>query len=117
MYRVQKRLEVAGSHFLHLPYESKCRGLHGHNWIITVYCQATDEEVEANHGMVLDFTKIKEVAMVLDHSDLNQVFVDENPTAENIARWICNRIPNCYRVDVQESEGNIATYTCEEALQ
>ncbi|MCI8998821.1 MAG: hypothetical protein HFJ95_07500 [Muribaculaceae bacterium] len=34
-----------------------------------------------------------------------------NPTAENIARWICEQIPHCYRVDVQESEGNTASYT------
>ena len=28
-----------------------------------------------------------------------------------MARWICEQIPNCYRVDVQESEGNLASYT------
>ena len=33
-----------------------------------------------------------------------------NPTAENIARWIVDSIPQCYRADVQESENNIATY-------
>jgi 6-pyruvoyltetrahydropterin/6-carboxytetrahydropterin synthase len=36
--------------------------------------------------------------------------LDFNPTAENIARWICDNINNCYRVEVQESEGNIAAY-------
>ena len=32
------------------------------------------------------------------------------PTAENIARWVCKQIPQCYKVEVQESEGNIVIY-------
>ena len=58
MYRVIKRMEISGAHKLSLPYESKCRGLHGHNWIITVYCQS--ETLDEN-GMVVDFSRIKEL--------------------------------------------------------
>jgi len=36
--------------------------------------------------------------------------IEINPTAENIAKWICDQIPNCYKVEVQESEGNTAIY-------
>ena len=36
--------------------------------------------------------------------------VDFNPTAENLARWICDRVPGCYKVMFQESEGNVAVY-------
>ena len=61
-------------------------------------------------GMVVDFTKIKDLVKgTLDHAILNDV-VDFNPTAENIARWIVDSIPQCYRCEVQESEGNIAAY-------
>ena len=35
---------------------------------------------------------------------------DFNPTAENLARWIAERVPNCYKVTFQESEGNVACY-------
>ena len=60
--------------------------------------------------MVCDFTHIKkQIHDQLDHKYLNDI-VDFNPTAENIAKWICDNVPNCYKVDVQESEGNIATY-------
>lgn len=107
MYYIRKRLEVAGSHHLSLDYESPCQRLHGHNWKITIYCKS--ETLDQN-GMVVDFKAIKEkVHNRLDHQNLNEVF-DFNPTAENIARWIAGEVPHCYRVDVQESEGNTATY-------
>ena len=107
MYFVKKTFEVAGSHQLRLNYKSKCENVHGHNWIVTVYCKA--EELDDN-GMVVDFGHIKQSIMdVLDHKHLNDV-VRFNPTAENIARWIVERIHNCYKADVQESMGNVASY-------
>ena len=46
MYYVSKQMEIAGSHRLELPYESKCRQLHGHNWIVTVHCKAKELNAE-----------------------------------------------------------------------
>ena len=46
---------------------------------------------------------------MLDHQYLNDV-LGVNPTAENIALWICNTVPFCVKVKVQESEGNVAVY-------
>lgn len=107
MYYVSKRMEIAGAHKLNLDYESKCQNLHGHNWIIIVYCKS--KELDKN-GMVIDFKHIKNmISDKLDHTYINDV-VDFNPTAENMARWICEQVPNCYKVSVQESEGNIAIY-------
>ena len=107
MFIVKKRMEIAGAHRLNLNYESKCANLHGHNWIVTVWCKS--QTLDAN-GMVIDFTHIKrEVQDKLDHKFLNDV-VPFNPTAENIAKWVCWLIPHCYRVSVQESEGNVAIY-------
>ena len=107
MYYISKRFEVAFAHQLTLDYESPCRRLHGHNAIITVYCRS--RQLNRN-GMVLDFKHISEVIKDrLDHQNINDIFAF-NPTAENIAHWICEQIPECYKVTVQESEGNIATY-------
>lgn len=107
MYTVIKRIEISASHFLKLSYRSKCECLHGHNWIVTVYCRS--KELNAD-GMVTDFTHIKEkVKDKLDHKHLNDV-LPFNPTAENIARWICDEVEKCYKVEVCESEGNTAIY-------
>lgn len=124
MYRIKKTFEISASHKLNLPYGSKCSNNHGHNFQVVVYCQS--EELDEN-GMVIDFTKIKELIHdKLDHKCLNDVpglcrldpiqhiapdlSESFNPTAERIAEWICLQIKSCYQVDVQESEGNVATY-------
>ena len=107
MYYISKRIEIAFAHQLRLNYESKCQRLHGHNGIATIYC--CSEELNEN-GMVVDFTHVKRcINDRLDHRCLNELF-DFNPTAENIARWIADEVPNCYNVTFQESEGNVACY-------
>lgn len=112
MYYIKKRFEVAGCHRLELDYESPCGRMHGHNWTITVHCRARTLD---QNGMVLDFKKVKDVIHgALDHRNLNDS-LPFNPTAENIARWIAGQVPGCFRVEVQESEGNVAIWE-EDAL-
>lgn len=107
MYTVIKRMEISASHSLNLSYPSKCENLHGHNWIITVFCRSAQLN---DDGMVVDFTGVKDqIKGKLDHKNLNEV-LPFNPTAENIARWICEQIPHCVKVEVCESEGNMAVY-------
>src|SRR5438034_3430985 len=105
MFQVTREIQFCYGHGL-LHYDGKCRHLHGHNGraVITLQADRLDPL-----GMVMDFTRIKEVVMAwiddtLDHKMLlhkedpalpflrqlgEPVFVMEvNPTAENIARLI-----------------------------
>ena len=117
MYYVQKTLTISAAHNLMLSYESKCENLHGHNWLITVYCRSRELNQD---GMVTDFTHIKRIVKhKFDHQYINDVLKDENgekinPSAENMARWICDNVENCYKVSVQELEGSIAIYERDE---
>jgi 6-pyruvoyltetrahydropterin/6-carboxytetrahydropterin synthase len=105
MFRVTREIDFCYGHRL-LNYAGKCRHLHGHNGraVITIESERLDER-----GMVLDFSDIKRVVsnwidvnldhrMILRRDDparesLERLgeplfLVDENPTAENIARLI-----------------------------
>jgi 6-pyruvoyltetrahydropterin/6-carboxytetrahydropterin synthase len=105
MFRVTREIDFCYGHRL-LNYEGKCRHLHGHNGkaLITLAAAKLDER-----GMVLDFGEIKTVMNTwiddnLDHrmilcrrdpavallTQLNEpmYLLDDNPTAENIAKLI-----------------------------
>lgn len=107
MFTVVKRFTISAAHKLVLPYRSNCAGVHGHNWTITVYCRS--ERLNAD-GMVIDFARIKDVIKEkLDHQNLNEV-LPFNPTAENIARWVQKQIPQCFKVEVRETDDNLVIY-------
>jgi len=89
--RHRARLDVefyfAAAH--RLPrYDGPCFRMHGHNYRMFV---AVEGVTDPQSGMIADFGRIKELVQehVLsrtDHRTLNDFL--ENPTAENIARWI-----------------------------
>lgn len=105
VYCISKKMEVAGCHQLTLPYDSKCSLLHGHNWVITVFLASRSVNAE---GMVADFKHVKKkVHGYLDHGNFNDL-LSFNPTAENIAAWVVQQFPQCYKAIVEESGGNVA---------
>jgi len=92
--------------------------LHGHDWYVWAHFSA--EELD-KVGMVLDFgltrQVLEEIVGQLHYANLNTciAFAGQNPTAENVARWIydslCDRDLGCVRrVLVQESPGCSAEY-------
>lgn len=135
MFKIKKTFDVAIAHKLNLSYESKCTKFHGHNLIVTVYCAS--EELDENN-MVVDFTHIKKIVHdTIDHTSLSNIDCPEcghrivegsiqnkhnpdgeiSPTAEQLAFLFCQKIPNCYRIDIQESSGNIATYIDDDKIE
>ncbi len=76
-----------------VPPTHKCARLHGHTYYVTIFVQGP---VEEQSGWVMDFSEIKTafkpILEQLDHYYLNEIEGLENPTAENIARWIWQRL-------------------------
>jgi 6-pyruvoyltetrahydropterin/6-carboxytetrahydropterin synthase len=77
----------------HVPAGHKCGRLHGHSYRVEVHVSGA---VDPHTGMVIDFADIKAafgpVADRLDHYYLNEVEGLANPTSENVARWIWDRL-------------------------
>lgn len=75
------------------PEGHKCRRLHGHSFRVEVVCEG---QVDPATGWLLDFAEIKRafdpLHEQLDHHYLNEVEGLDNPTAENLARWIWSRL-------------------------
>jgi len=120
MYVLAVRDEFSAAH--RLPSTGgKCEALHGHNWKVEV--QVWAEELDGS-GMAIDFHELKaaarEIVGELDHRYLNDLaaFQHENPTAENLARHIYERMVERLptgrvkldQVRVWESETTAASY-------
>jgi 6-pyruvoyltetrahydropterin/6-carboxytetrahydropterin synthase len=94
----------------------KCARLHGHSYRVEV---RVDGPVDEASGMVMDFAEIKSafapLHAQLDHYYLNEIEDLENPTSENLARWIWARlessIPYLSEVLIRETCTSGCRYT------
>ena len=99
-----------------VPAGQKCARLHGHSFRVEVHVRG---EVQAGSGWVMDFADIKSafapVFDALDHRYLNEVPGLENPTSENLARWIWAHLqpslPALHRIVVHETCTSGCSYT------
>lgn len=92
--RLSKTFRFEAAHDLPtFPDGHKCRRLHGHSFAFDVVVEG---EVDPAKGYLIDYGDIKRVAgpivQQLDHYYLNDIEGLENPTSENIARWLWDRI-------------------------
>ena len=111
--RLDVEFRFAAAH--RLPrYDGPCFRMHGHNYRLVV---AVEGRVDPATGMVADFGRVQAIVQehVLaraDHRTLNDVL--ENPTAENIARWIWESLegllPGLAEVRLYEIPDSCVTY-------
>jgi 6-pyruvoyltetrahydropterin/6-carboxytetrahydropterin synthase len=112
-----KEFIVEAAHRLpNVPAGHKCARLHGHSFVIQIYCAGP---IGADTGWVLDFADVKAAFQPLydqlDHHYLNEVAGLENPTSENFAIWIWERLaprlPMLSKVVVRETCTSGCVYT------
>ncbi|MCD8141246.1 MAG: 6-carboxytetrahydropterin synthase QueD [Planctomycetaceae bacterium] len=119
MYYLQVEGDFASAHQLR-EYKGKCENLHGHNWLVRV--RVRGERLNPL-GMLMDFGDLKKLLRdtleELDHKFLNETapFDRINPTSENLAMHLCERLDvkmpegvRIHEVTVWESEKCAATY-------
>ncbi|KQC10853.1 MAG: hypothetical protein APR62_11150 [Smithella sp. SDB] len=120
MYEVTIIKSFSSAHLL-AQIGGKCEELHGHNFKVevTVYARELKES-----GLLIDFRIAKqwlvEILDQMDHKHLNELpfFSGINPSAENIAKYICESMEqkvrasgvNVARVKIWESENAAVTY-------
>ncbi len=111
-FRLTKSFRFEASH--QLPnHDGKCQRLHGHSWIGTLVVEGeTLCQIGAKQGMVVDYSDLGAavkplVEGYLDHHHLNETTGLKNPTSEELARWIYDRlipfIPQLVAVKVMET--------------
>ena len=106
---ISKTFRIEAAHRLpNVPPGHKCARLHGHSFAIEVHVKGP---LDPELGWVMDFADMKAAFAPLferlDHRYLNEVAGLENPTSENLARWVWNelklRLPLLDHVIVHET--------------
>lgn len=115
--QIFKEFSFEAAHRLpNVPPEHKCARLHGHSFQVRITVAG---EPGADNGWVMDFADIKKAFKPLrerlDHYYLNEIEGLENPTSENIARWIWDRLkpdlPELHSVEIRETCTSGCLYT------
>ena len=121
MFKLIVKKEFSSAHILH-GHPGNSKRMHGHNWLVEAEVQGDNTN---EIGMVIDFKDIKnnlkEIISNLDHQFLNDLepFINENPTAENISKYIYKELSNNINTDnikvskikLWETNNSAVTYT------
>jgi 6-pyruvoyltetrahydropterin/6-carboxytetrahydropterin synthase len=121
MFKLIVKKEFSSAHILH-GHPGDCKRMHGHNWLVEAEVRGSNiNEI----GMVIDFKDIKNnlqgIIDKLDHQYLNDIepFINENPTAENISKYIYKELSKNINTDkikvseikLWETSNSAVTYT------
>lgn len=104
-----REFTIEAAHRLpNVPAGHKCARLHGHSFRIEIQVRGA---VDTHTGWVMDFAALREAFQPLfdqlDHHYLNEIEGLDNPTSENLARWIWRalkpRLPQLSRIIIRET--------------
>lgn len=140
MYRLKTSAAFDSAHFL-AGYIGKCSNIHGHRWKLEVEAENSELIAEGEkRGMIIDFGDLKKAvrkladefdhAFIFEEGSLRQATTDAlndegfrlisvpfRPTAENFARFFCERLTAdglpVSSVTVYETPENCAVYEVE----
>ena len=119
---LRKTFQFEAAHLLPgLPQTHKCRRLHGHSFQVEVVIEGP---VDPEFGWVMDYADISKAFRPLweqlDHYYLNEIEGLENPTSENVAVWIWERLkpelPMLKAIEVAETCTARCVYEGEKVL-
>ncbi len=106
---IYKDFSFEAAHRLpHVPPGHKCERLHGHSFQVRI---CVEGEPDRTTGWIIDYADIKKafdpLLAQLDHYYLNEIEGLENPTSENIVRWIWARLapalPGLAEIELKET--------------
>ncbi|GMV96988.1 MAG: 6-carboxy-5,6,7,8-tetrahydropterin synthase [Phycisphaerae bacterium] len=119
MYEVRVQACFSAAHQVRL-YDGGLEPIHGHDWRVEAVFRGPELD---RIGVLVDFVAaeaaLREVTANLHHTRLNDLpfFADVNPTAENLARWVFERLAERLGPDaplvgvyVREAPGCVAGY-------
>ena len=124
MFEVMIERNFSSAHQLR-GYRGKCENLHGHNYKIEIYARGRELD---KTGLLVDFVELKaaadEIVNYLDHRNINELppfDAELNPSAENLARFILERVASrvgdervqVFKVRCFETPTSVATYRVE----
>ena len=115
MVRLAREFSFEAAHRLpNVSADHKCARLHGHSFRVEVVCEG---EMDPRTGWLVDFAEIKQafapVLEQLDHRYLNEIEGLENPTVENLARWMWVRLKDSLPSLTQLNVAETCTARCE----
>ena len=114
--QIFKQFTFDSAHFLpNVPEGHKCKNMHGHTYRLVVYLEGP---LKVHLEWVEDFAVVKNainpIIKELDHQVLNDLPGLENPTCEQIAIWIWNRIkpqlPLLKKIELHETPTSGVVY-------
>lgn len=106
---IYKKFTFEAAHRLpNVPEGHKCARLHGHSYSVEVHVSGDPDE---QMGWIMDFSditaRVSPIIKCLDHYYLNEIAGLENPTSENICRWLWplleKELPSLSKIVISET--------------